>query len=170
MWRGKRTPMRSQESLLCLVGELAARRAGLAVSTRGFYLGSAAKMRNTLVMLVWIYVFLSFWTSCGACMVQKSVLPLYALGILLYVKGLPQWHTGGGKLATVYEHIARHHRTNAFNVLPTCPLTLSGTDGLEIRRLPIDREQSILVPPGWVGELLRLLLTVEGSQSGSNGD
>ena len=25
-------------------------------------------------------------------------------------------------------------------------------------------------PPGWVGEILRLLPTVEGSQSGSNGD
>ena len=40
---GKRTPMGSQESLLRSVGRVVARRAGLAVSTGGFYPGSGHK-------------------------------------------------------------------------------------------------------------------------------
>ena len=41
-------------------------------------------------------------------------------------------------------------------------------DELEIRRPLADRGRNTLVPPGWIGEILRLGFTVEGGQPCSN--
>ena len=98
--------------------------------TRGsFTQVRAARMRKTLVLL-------------GGCIECSCTLEL-AMGAMRFEraksfsctpwasfyrrKGLPQWHTGGGKSLQCYELIARITGQDAFNAWLRCPFTLLGT-------------------------------------------